>query len=458
MAHSIPERKAPASEVDGDVIPDEVNSSDDDGMIYPEESITQGGDVITTNLSGCRCINGEEVPEDVLACGYADDVGAVSEGTDGLAVKNGVYKLFPKETVDRLDRVNCIFIGCAVPDVGKFNPVLRNHFNGGSTLGRKYSLTPNPCDTSMGAVDQTMQDSERTRERMAASNAQLELHQLKNQILHLDKEVVPGVPTLRKAIQGIREPKTNEPIFLSVDRSANEDNTVNLQAKLAHRPAVNSYLHKLGLIVVNKYGERMWECFTESYKNSQLTQYTHDAELDTWMSSADQMNFQARPKNRKKTQVLLQAGDNDNGEMTLKEYFESPTSSHDPICDAKIRPNRAFTQLLNPDEDMSQASTVAGLSNLNSDGSALSGLGDDDNSDKSLSTLESDKEDLLVTELEGFPNHAEGSTKNLPELLLGDQVLKTIQTLGLHPPPDMFTSELTTWFSSECVQASLFQG
>ena len=128
----------------------------------------------------------------------------------------------------------------------------------------------------------------------------------------------------------------------------------------------------------------MWECFTESYKNSQLTQYTHDVELDTWMSSADQMNFQARPKNRKKTQVLLQAGDEDKEGMTLKEYFESPTSKHDPIRDAKIRPNRAFTQLLNPDEEMSQASTAAGLSNLNSDGSALSGLGDDDTAEKSL--------------------------------------------------------------------------
>ena len=75
---------------------------------------------------------------------------------------------------------------------------------------------------------------------------------------------------------------------------------------------------------------------------------------------------------------------------------------------------------------MSQASTAARLSNLNSDGSALSGLGDDHNTNKSLSILESDKEELLVTELEGFPNHADGSTKNLPELIPGDQVLETI--------------------------------
>ena len=59
--------------------------------------------------------------------------------------------------------------------------------------------------------------------------------------------------------------------------------------------------------------------------------------------------------------------------MTLKEFFDSPTASHDPIRDAKIRPNRAFTQLINPEEAMSKASTVAGLSNLNFNGSALSG-------------------------------------------------------------------------------------
>ena len=114
-----------------------------------------------------------------------------------LAVKNAVFKMYPKEVVDRDERVNCILIGCDKSEVQKLYQVLTNHFKGGSTLGRKYSMTPNPCDTSMGAVDQTMQDSELTRARMSVSNKQLEVHVLRDQILHLDKEVVPGIPTFR---------------------------------------------------------------------------------------------------------------------------------------------------------------------------------------------------------------------------------------------------------------------
>ena len=161
-----------------------------------------------------RYTNAKDLREALLA------VPAISKVVDqgkGLAVKNGTFKLYPKEQVDRQDIVNCILIGCDKEDVSQLYTVLYHHFKGGTTLGRKYTMTPNPCDVSMGAVDQTLDDSRLLRERMALSNEQLENHQLRDQILYLDKEVFQGAPTLRKALQGIRDPKTNEPLFLSVD-------------------------------------------------------------------------------------------------------------------------------------------------------------------------------------------------------------------------------------------------
>ena len=61
-----------------------------------------------------KYINAKDLRDALLAVPAIAKV--VAEG-DGLAVKNGVYKLFPKEKVDRLERVNCILIGCAEADV-----------------------------------------------------------------------------------------------------------------------------------------------------------------------------------------------------------------------------------------------------------------------------------------------------------------------------------------------------
>ena len=386
----------------------------------------------------------------------------LKEAGIGIDAKIALLKLYPREKQTQEDKVYCIFLGCAPKDVGQVHDFLKQAFSTKPfPLDRRLKLTPNPCDTALGSVYQTVDDSIQIREAMKVSVKHTVIFKLTDAITNLDSPTVEGGNSLRSIIQGIRHPHQPRPIFITADTMESDPHTVALTHLEVDSQLAIDYGSKLGMILAHKYGDQAWRYFTRTYKAAQTTQYVYDEDLGHYLSTADQMQYSTRPKNWQHSAILLDEEANKDSQMTIADLFKSPVQQHDPIRDAKIRPtdvHKTFSALALSSDDASIASSEGGLSGWDTDASALSGI-DTLGEEEDLMSIGSGEDETSALELEGFPKHVEEVPINkLPKVLPGDQILEHLQDREPLPLPSEFEYIFYDWYKSKTSQQDILEG